>query len=300
MDIGAFIASYFFIILLVDGLLALIPAYIAKEKGRSFGAFWALGFFATVLVGLVAVLAMPPATSRVARLDADLFESNGRFVTEFPDEAKCPRCAEFIKFEAKVCRYCGADVSKHFGKIAAEITQNRDEKIALREKREADERVAEEAFLQAQRDRRSAGRMRVRKMLGNPLTWLAVVSVVAGVIGVTLWQISSNQQLAVSREDVIKGLGDSCPGSVAQTGDYWSWRGNSTSAPEIFLCVQDYLRKAGAGVFPLVDLDLSTSATVVRNFNQGEFKVDFARNRYGTADGTIDLFVHFRATPMLK
>ncbi|MGQ0831264.1 MAG: zinc ribbon domain-containing protein [Microthrixaceae bacterium] len=57
---------------------------IAKEKGQSMLGGLLLGLFAGPLGVLITLLVKAEPT--------------------------CPRCAEFVKREAKVCRHCGADL----------------------------------------------------------------------------------------------------------------------------------------------------------------------------------------------
>jgi hypothetical protein len=70
--------------LVVAALLGLIPAAIAQPKGRSFGLWWLYGF-------LLFIVALPHSLML--------------------GKAKpCPQCAELVKREAKVCRFCGSQI----------------------------------------------------------------------------------------------------------------------------------------------------------------------------------------------
>lgn len=74
----------------VSAFLALIPAHIASKKGRSFipWSFYGWVFFPIALIHSI------------------LLKSN----ENTPGMKKCPFCAEIIKQEAKVCRYCSKEL----------------------------------------------------------------------------------------------------------------------------------------------------------------------------------------------
>lgn len=78
--------------------LGLIPAFIAKNKGRSFGVWYVYGalLFIVALIHSLLISNRPENKS-----EADLKEEGLK---------KCPYCAEYIKAEAKVCRFCGKDL----------------------------------------------------------------------------------------------------------------------------------------------------------------------------------------------
>lgn len=85
-------------ILFFAAILGLIPAVIAQHKGRSFVGFWIYGAL-LFIVALPHALLMKPDVAALEQRQIE--EGSGR---------KCPFCAEVIKAEARVCRYCARDV----------------------------------------------------------------------------------------------------------------------------------------------------------------------------------------------
>lgn len=79
-------------------LIGLLPAIIASNKGRSFVLWWIYG-------ALIFIIALPHAL--IMKADPKRLEESA---LSRGDSRKCPHCAELIKREAKVCRYCGRDV----------------------------------------------------------------------------------------------------------------------------------------------------------------------------------------------
>ena len=86
----------FWAIVVVQALFSgILASIVAGKKGHPEGAWFATGFFLGVF-GLIAAAGLP-----------DLYARPGPYAPELEASRTCPDCAEPIRAEARVCKYCG-------------------------------------------------------------------------------------------------------------------------------------------------------------------------------------------------
>lgn len=86
---------------IINFVLSWIVANVAKQKGRSWIAFFLLSIVVSAILMSIVVASIRP--SRTSPSDS---------LVEVESFQTCKFCAEKIKVEAIKCRYCGSDLGR--------------------------------------------------------------------------------------------------------------------------------------------------------------------------------------------
>lgn len=82
-------------------VLSVLAGVLAENKGRSGVGFFFLSLVLSPLIGLIAAAVVENRKNVIAERAIESGESR-----------KCPFCAEIIKAEATICRFCGREQPK--------------------------------------------------------------------------------------------------------------------------------------------------------------------------------------------
>lgn len=83
--------------LIIAGIIAFIPAYIAHKKGRNKYLWYFFGFMLWIVAFPCSLL----IKKTPEMIEKEQLESGMK---------RCPSCAEMVQGKAIVCRYCGGEV----------------------------------------------------------------------------------------------------------------------------------------------------------------------------------------------
>jgi hypothetical protein len=185
--IATFISSYLVLAIVLSAGFGLLAGWLAKQRGRSAGKYFALSFFFSFLIAVIVLLALP-------NLNTESTPSQTPSVVL----EKCPNCAEMINSEANVCRFCQRGVSEDFSAIRvarAESKRMADQKRALLAKESED---LEALLAKGRRELEEERRARSKALLRSPKllipSALGVIVVIALVVMSMVSQVNANAE----------------------------------------------------------------------------------------------------------
>lgn len=179
-----------------------IVAKKAASKGYEFSTFFILGIFISpLLLWLVVTLITTKEPELLLEDESGKFAFKGSVLL-----VKCPRCAEYIKPEAKVCRFCHSEVEKS---IQSELKARAEGHtiLAAKQSAEAELRKATEA---REREELRANRRELLNSKKFRITAIVVFVAVLGVVGTIVTTTVQNNQIWESNQNAIISARNAC------------------------------------------------------------------------------------------